>query len=219
MTERLERQIPDADAAIKEIRNILGGSLPSRSLFEPYHPQKDWYVRQGEMGGIHGVNHETRVMIAAEILSRIQEKMSGVRLNRVALRLAAATHDVRRLDDGYDLSHGFRAADWMQDYFRDQFDPETLDTATYVTRWHVTPDPRIPQITPELAIFKDADALDRARLGDLDVRFLRHGHARTLLVQPIDTLCRISSHKQWYKQGKLFDCVLDTAIEIGLINP
>ena len=93
-----------------------------------------------------------------------------------------------------------------------------MQTAAYIDRWHVTPDNRIPNITVELAIFKDADGLDRARLGDLDPRFLRHNKSRMLLVQPIDTLYQLSSHKQWRENGALFDCVLDAAEEIGLIH-
>ena len=39
--------------------------------------------------------------------------------------------------------------------------------------WHVPPDDQCPEWTPELRCLKDADGLDRVRLGDFAPSYLR----------------------------------------------
>ena len=59
--------------------------------------------------------------------------------------------------------------------------PELLDTVTYIVHWHVPPDHEAPVMTTELQVLKDADGLDRVRLGDLDPTFLRTDVAPELI--------------------------------------
>ncbi len=54
------------------------------------------------------------------------------------------------------------------------------EQVAYVCRWHVTPDCSVPDMTPKLRVFKDADALDRWCIGDVDPSFLRTGSAHRL---------------------------------------
>ena len=46
-------------------------------------------------------------------------------------------------------------------------------------RCHVPDDHLAPEMTPELACLKDADGLDRLRIGELDMRFLRTPASRS----------------------------------------
>ena len=59
--------------------------------------------------------------------------------------------------------------------------PFAASEVAYVCRWHVPNDESAPEMTPELKVFKDADALDRWRIADLDPAYLRTSSARQLL--------------------------------------
>lgn len=208
--------LPSGDA-IKEFRRVLGDNLPKRSLFEEYKPKEEWFLRQSSMKGIHGMTHEARVMVWQEILSRLLIK-EGANLDQEALRWAAAIHDTQRLDDNYDFGHGERAAEWAEKELGSIIPGPTLKKVIFIVRWHVPSDTITPEMTPELAVFKDADGIDRARLGDLSLKLLRHDMAKRLLVQPGDDLYSLSSQKQWEKNGELFDCVMEAAVELRIIQ-
>jgi hypothetical protein len=66
-----------------------------------------------------------------------------------------------------------------------------LGLVAELCRWHETPDDEIERLSLELVILKDADALDRCRLGDLDPERLRLSRARRL-VGPAERLERLS---------------------------
>lgn len=104
-----------------------------------------------------------------------------MRVNREVMRYAAMTHDVGRVDDGLDLDHGRRSAEWIAEHLTDRMSPETLDAVTYCVHWHVPPDSEAPVMTTELQVLKDAVGLDRVRLGDLDPSYLRTAPARELI--------------------------------------
>ena len=107
------------------------------------------------------------------------------------LGTVAVFHDARRSDDGLDLEHGTRAAAYYRTFCEDAGMPlNQLSEA--VIFWHVPADDegmafmrqRFGDVGIEaLGIFKDADGLDRFRLGPrgLDPRFLRTPEAHELI--------------------------------------
>lgn len=201
--------------AVEAIRSVLGGNLPSRSLLEQYRPHNKWFLKPEKIGSIHGINHEARVLVWQELLARLLLK-DGKPLDQEALRWAAATHDTQRVDDGVDPQHGERAATWVQQQLQDTIPTNSLETVIYLNRWHVPPDSRAPHMTPHLAVFKDADGLDRVRIFDLDPRYLRWDCSKELLLPMANALLSASEKKQ--REGyALFDCVLAAAIDLGLI--
>lgn len=105
----------------------------------------------------------------------------GLDVNADVLGWAAAVHDTQRHDDGADPQHGDRAADWIK--ARPELLPASapLDRVAYLCRWHVPSDERAPELNDELKMFKDADALDRWRIGDLDRTRLRLAPSTRLL--------------------------------------
>lgn len=198
------------------IKKALGGTLPSRSLLEQYRPQREWFLRPEKMDSIHGINHEARVLVWQELLARVLIQ-DGESLDQEALRWAAVTHDTRRVDDGVDFPHGERAAIWVEQALSETIPDGALETVVYVNRWHVPSDSSAPRMTPELAVFKDADGLDRVRLGDLNPRYLRRERSRQLLLPLAEPLLDASEEKQAQGYG-LFDCVLAAAVELGLVT-
>ncbi|MBV9229174.1 MAG: hypothetical protein JOZ18_07660 [Chloroflexi bacterium] len=207
---------PPSVQAAAEVRRLLGKNLPSRSLFEQYRPLPQWFLRPDEIGNIHGIKHEARVMVWQELLARLLIR-DGKALDQEALRWAAATHDTQRMTDGSDFPHGERAAAWVEQTLRHRIPERSLATVVYLNTWHVPPDISAPYITPELAVFKDADGLDRVRIYDLDPKFLRWGYSKTLLQHLAQALLEGSEEKYYQEGYDLFDCVIAAAIELGIV--
>ncbi|RBQ13996.1 hypothetical protein DP939_43060 [Spongiactinospora rosea] len=76
----------------------------------PLLPEPGWFAREQAVDGIHGVRHNARVYLLADLLARYYGLHDE---QRAALRLAAAVHDCRRHNDQTDPEHGQRAAHWL----------------------------------------------------------------------------------------------------------
>lgn len=139
-------------------------------------------------------------------------------LDQNALRWAAVTHDIRRADDLFDPQHPQQAAQWALQNLRDGLSPTSIDKVAYINRRHSSRGKQVPEITPELAVLKDADALDRIRLGEeyFDPNHLHHEIAKKLLVKPAEALFRKTNERQGQNEP-LFNYVIDCAAELGLV--
>ena len=179
-------------------------------LIRKFEPKSSWLSHDSEL---HGVDHMARVFILQELICNKLEG-GGVSISREATRWAAMAHDIGRVDDGVDLLHGERSAEWIQKNLSDQMSPEMLDTVTYIVHWHVPPDSKAPVMTTELKVIKDADALDRVRLGDLDVSYLRTDAALEL-VELAEALYQAYMDT---KAVRAFESVIRAAAHLGLIE-
>lgn len=134
---------------------------------------------------IHAMHHCERVLLHA--LALVDKEMPGDIDALHAIALASVFHDSRRFDDYMDTGHGARAAVYYSEFCSANQDIPYCEDATYAMRYHDLPDERGVHAIREhfgdnsaaaekiYACFKDADALDRFRLGPdgLDPRFLR----------------------------------------------
>lgn len=142
---------------------------------------------------IHTREHAERVLlyallIGSQILGNNPEALT-------ALAHAAIFHDTKRLDDWLDVGHGARAADYYMMFCKMNTNITFLDSAYLVMKYHDCDDrygkEAISRICTDNAehviqlyqIFKDADALDRFRLGEtaLNIHFLRNKAAIELV--------------------------------------
>lgn len=147
-----------------------------------YLPEPEWYRQGVDPLGIHGVAHAARVLYWADVLARQIAAPDALRSEE--LRWAAALHDVGRANEGVDPGHGERSAAWvLANLTRERPETEDLDVdfVAELCRWHETHGRNVPRMTLELLILKDADALDRARIGDLDPSRLRLTRATRLV--------------------------------------
>jgi hypothetical protein len=80
-------------------------------------------------------------------------------------------------------------------------------------RWHETRDAEIRRLSLELLILKDADALDRARLGDLDRGRLRLARTHDL-VEGAVALERATNRYGWLTAGD----VIEAAGRLGVLR-
>lgn len=136
---------------------------------------------------VHGAGHIHRTLFFAALIAW-KEGLEEADVQQFFL--AAAYHDVGRSSDGYDLYHGARSALRLEELTG--LTGEDLVELQAAVAAHARPDGEMeailraygPQDYPRTLkltrLLKDADNLDRVRLGDLKVKFLRHDGARAV---------------------------------------
>ncbi|MDE5688060.1 MAG: hypothetical protein K2I18_05475 [Paramuribaculum sp.] len=139
---------------------------------------------------VHGMNHYERVLF--HVLTVGQDIFGDDEEALEALAQAAVWHDSRRQDEELDTGHGARAAVYYTDYCRAHPDVRFHDEVPYLMRYHDLDDSvgqaaikkgfggNAPRVLKMYEVFKDADALDRWRLGSrgLNTKYLRTASAR-----------------------------------------
>lgn len=135
---------------------------------------------------LHGQAHVTRVMIhAIRLVEATGQHEHGPRL-----WAAVFLHDLARHHDGRDDHHGAAAAQRLRDEpsLQQRLLEAGLTEADYpAIEAAVTAHSAPKEVArdhlhwPLIALLKDADGLDRVRLGDLDPRRLRHDEARAMV--------------------------------------
>lgn len=130
---------------------------------------------------IHGRSHTLRVWIHA---TEIAEQLGVSSAEREALHHAALWHDIGRTHDGADYYHGAKSAGKVIGRrLHEGVDGPVLDMALAAVTHHSGSEEHGERAMawaaePIMAlrvfrILKDADGLDRVRLGDLDPSYLR----------------------------------------------
>lgn len=139
--------------------------------------------------GIHGLTHTKRVLMLVLCLGA---RLETSREDLLLLSLCALYHDVGRVDDSIDPEHGRRSYAKAEPILaKTGYDMEMM---RYIIENHCLSDKKghaavVDYDLPDqlrawrlLDIFKDADGLDRVRIGDLNPRMLRYNEARKLLL-------------------------------------
>ena len=151
--------------------------------------------------GIHGILHIKRVLLHSIILSQ----MEGLdEKDRALLSYSALWHDIGRTYDGIDDAHGLKSLEKMKKLkIRQGFLNEELGILKYVIKNHCIYDhSALYNIQDEpiqdkarairlLKLFKDADGLDRVRINDLDIDYLRSDSAKKLVIVAKEVLREI----------------------------
>lgn len=123
---------------------------------------------------LHGAGHVNRVIFNAMTLCR------GMGWGELMPEVWASAylHDLSRRHDGECQEHGRWAVDEKLEQYRELFTAAGVtdfDAVELAVDWHCRDEikPSNEKHARILALLKDADALDRCRLGDLDPRYLR----------------------------------------------
>lgn len=160
----------------------------------------------------HTKEHCARVLLYCLLIAR---RMALPREDVQILCMASVFHDSRRQDDWLDVGHGQRAADYYRAWCGKTelpFDQRCYDIMAFHDRDDATGveaiSGRVPQRENAVLlyqIFKDADALDRFRLGPsgLDVNYLRTDAARSLYDYAKDVWYRYFADPQEQEEGEL----------------
>ena len=148
-------------------------------------PDPAWFLRpDGEDGsaGIHGLMHTRRVMIHAAEIAAARRSPPSIRETVI---LAALWHDIGRTDDGRDYYHGAKSAGKVVGLGLHRGLPlPTVELALFAVTHHSGDEVHGERAAEDFLersdaallvfrILKDADGLDRVRLGDLDATRLR----------------------------------------------
>ena len=138
---------------------------------------------------IHTYDHASRVLLHA---LNIAHRRGIDAAAREVLVHAALFHDTRRLDDWEDVGHGARGAKNYENYCQSHDDFEFSGLAALIMTFHDRDDVIGEEAIEEkygdrgvelYRIFKDADGLDRVRLGNsaLDPNYLRFQESREMV--------------------------------------
>jgi hypothetical protein len=205
---------------LKQLKDKLGTDIPEALDFASYKPNYGWFLMQPD--GIHGVTHETRVMVLSELLSRMYLSNNGDHndLDTDVIKIASLTHDVRReCDDRRDPEHGYRAARFYLENIA-RGNGRDHEKVAYLNEWHVPDDSLVPEMILELNIFKDADALDRVRAISphqrTDPKYLRLDYSRDL-VRTSEFFYRITNILVANDFGP-YDAVMEAALVLGIVK-
>lgn len=133
---------------------------------------------------IHGIGHIYRTMIGCALLGAILQKP---REGLLAF-CGAYIHDLARETDGEEPEHGANAVLKYFDKFNNLWDKYQLTHAEREqVKQAVTQHSGCEWMQPKdpgyhvMAILKDADALDRCRIGDLEPKWLRYQESIRLI--------------------------------------
>lgn len=135
---------------------------------------------------IHGINHTYRVMYHVLQIAAIR----GLKREGVIAFCAAYIHDMARLNDGYCTQHGAWASERKLSLYTDLFSQHGLNNEDILKiETAVTNHSKNEELNKNdgaflvTAILKDADALDRIRLGEgcLDLNYLRFAESKKMV--------------------------------------
>lgn len=142
---------------------------------------------------IHSMEHCERVLLYGLLIGEQIWEDDEIRLTQIAQ--AAVFHDSRRLDEYLDTGHGARASVYYKQFCENNNDITYYPEVVYMMRYHDLDDSlgieavkkefgeKAEAMLLQYQIFKDADALDRWRLGrgGLDEKYLRTSAAKKLV--------------------------------------
>lgn len=140
----------------------------------------------------HGLRHMQRVCFLSGLIHEILRESYQELNNKTLIKVMTAglLHDVGRYDEWNDIGHGKRSSGMYEDYYhsKDTFvqplieyhDRDDKEFMEFLTQNQIE-NREVMEIC--YGILKDADALDRLRLGwrDLDARYLRFAISKCLI--------------------------------------
>lgn len=158
---------------------------------------KEVYKKMGNRSGIHAVEHSVRVILYALLIGWL----AGLNDDDLeTLAIAGAYHDIGRIDDLENSEHGEASKKIFQKKAKEEnWSYRQEEVAGFLMEFHCRSDEEAKmaaqhfsnpnQVLKLLWIFKDADALDRLRIGfcasdrpdGLDVRQLRLRNSKRLV--------------------------------------
>lgn len=154
-----------------------------RKIYSRLNLKEEYFDNQSE---VHGVNHTYRVMCIIVYLGKM---LNLIRETKIAL-CAAFVHDMSRQHDGYCTEHGLWAANnKLPDFVglfkelgltEEDIEIIRLAIANHSVVEELSPSDKAYKVT---ALLKDADALDRIRIGEenLNIDFLRFNESKLLV--------------------------------------
>lgn len=188
---RGEHEILALPRNVKDIQRM--DMLPVHEIYEDFPELQNDFIREARdikeeyflnPDSIHGVLHAKRVLLLSYIIC-LYERLGNEDLKIVLT--AAKYHDIGRTHDEYDEVHGIWSFEKMKelDLVDESWNEEDIRILQYIIDNHCVPDKKgLENLknygiqNKERAVYlykilKDADGLDRVRLGDTDLKYFR----------------------------------------------
>ena len=149
---------------------------------------------------IHGVKHAWRVLFHTLMICELCALPAP---DRELLVSAALYHDIGRENDGLCYVHGRRSVEKMAALNLAPADPTDFATMEFMVAYHCIDDRQAKAELEKVdsaarartwrlfGVLKDADGLDRVRVNDLDVRYLRNPQSMRLAGLAHELLARV----------------------------
>ncbi len=177
IAEKLKRGVFDGVAEVAELKKSRCYDL----LLHSYDRLQNGRLYES---AYHGPGHIGRVMLLGPIIA-MQQRFSE-RETKLLL-IACGYHDIGRINDYRDEQHGKRASDMLPKIPGLGVTAGEMTCIQAAVATHSTNDEKIDAFAKEYGVtaenldlcrmlckgLKDADNLDRVRIGDLDIRHLR----------------------------------------------
>lgn len=137
---------------------------------------------------VHGISHVERVSFLGMVLAN---EMNLSKEDAELFLTACVYHDIGRTKEFVESGHGLRAANIVNKYV--DFQQENLEILKAAIEAHSENDRKMNEILDKYNIddkerarfiarlLKDADALDRVRISDLNPSYLRYGESKKLV--------------------------------------
>lgn len=167
-----------------------------------------------QLSSLHGIKHSYRVMLHCLRLGILSGRLKEAK----NAFFGAYIHDMARRHDGYCTIHGANAANNKLPVYKQLFsnfgaDNEDLSVIKQIVTYHSLPNEIAAdtEIYSTLAILKDADALDRIRLGkhDLNPDYLRMAATHNSIIFGEELFYRTNN-----QPIKSFNELISIAVEI-----
>lgn len=175
---------------ISELRPLmLKQGLTGRYFYYAQQIKTDWFHNPQ---GIHALSHTKRVLLLGLLLTHLEQLSDQ---DRDLICQAAIYHDIGRITDGYDTSHGVASYRKLVAKGLLKGIPDAQrESLRFIIELHAVADRAalkqlnkygltdIDRTLRLYNIFKDADGLDRVRINDLNPDYLRSPGAHKLLL-------------------------------------
>lgn len=156
--------------------------------------------------GIHGVGHVRRTLLLSLLMADLDSlSTSYVRI----LAYASVYHDIGRTHDGVDDYHGYASYQKVLEHgLLNNHEANEVYAIKELIERHAISDKKAfsfgtldeakrDEVQFLLRYFKDADGLDRVRLGDLNAKYLRTDTAKRLTLAVQQILEHSKSSNNW----------------------
>lgn len=163
---------------------------------------------------LHGINHIVRVLFNAYALSSLENIKDK---DRMIIVEAAKLHDIGRTTDGEDEGHGAKSAIKAREILAKKgFSSQQINEICFLIKEHSIPRSKnnmhiegLPEEIREryryhLNLLKDADKLDRVRIGDLNPQRLSTDSAKRLVEVAKDVFENKRYYYRYNKKMKIY---------------
>ncbi len=174
---------------LRQFDDLASAGIPERFHYYTGQIERGWFHNPE---GIHAIGHTRRVLMLSLLLAYLERYSQA---DAHLLSLAAVFHDIGRENDGYDPGHGLASyTRIVKENLLALDDHQDRETLRFIVENHAIPDRcayqkldryNLGDVERTLRLydaFKDADGLDRVRLGDLNPDYLRTASAQRLLL-------------------------------------